>query len=170
MHPMKLPRIPPAVSGLSQPAAVAAPQRPEHIVLAVHQEHVLLLRIARKRKSPRGSLSQRFLAHKEFLHELPLLCKNLNPVVGAVAHVHKPVVRNAHAMDWISKLLVCLARRVIRSRIGVAWHIPVRTPHPLVRTRLRIEHNEPLVPVAVGYEYLVRLLIDLDSSRPPEHR
>src|SRR5207249_4131111 len=44
----------------------------------------------------------------------------------------------------------------------------VRTPHALVRTRIRVEYDDPFVSVAVGDEQFVRLRVDEHVGRLPE--
>src|SRR6202040_3685867 len=105
MYPVELPGVAAAVTNLAQNISAAALDRPQYVVLAIRHDHVLLFRVPRENEIPSGSLPQSFLAHKQFLHELAFLREYLNSIVGAVANINKPVVRNMHAVHRIPELL-----------------------------------------------------------------
>ena len=98
---------------------------------------------------PRGRRRQGELAH-----EGAVLLEDLDPVVHPVADVDEPVGRDAHAVHRVPELLD--ARVARRPAVGA--------PVALVGAGGRVEHDHPVVGVAVRHVQLV------GRARPPARR
>src|SRR6202030_1404157 len=106
MYRVELARIATVVPGHPQHGAIAAAQCPDHVVGVVSHQEILLTGIAREGDATNGSGLSRCRMHEEFLHELALLREYLDPVVGPIAYVNKPIVGDVGAVDGRPELLV----------------------------------------------------------------
>ena len=98
---MELPCSATRVTDCTHKRAIAAEQNPDHVVLPVGNQQVFLGCVMREGNIVIGSHANCLRVHEKFLYEFPFLCKHLNPVVGAIANIHQPVLRNMHAMNGI---------------------------------------------------------------------
>ena len=120
--------------------AVAPQQNPDHVVFTVGDEQIFLRWVVRKYKVVIGAHSDRLRVDQKFLHEFAFFCKDLNPVVGSIANVNKPIIREMDAMDGIPEQFDrSLVGNVAPSEVFIAWRIAVGAPHPLEGSRLRVD-------------------------------
>ena len=152
----------------------------DFLVVAVGDEHVALLRIVRERDVPHGSPRRhdaeltsdrgafRVPRHDAFFDEPAVLLEHLNPITRAIADVHHPVFCNVDA-GHVAELPYRRSGRIVRAAAFRRRFLTVRAPVPFVRTGLRIEDDDPVIPT-VGDEDLVRGRVHGDSSRPVQGR
>ena len=86
VHMVKFACIMAAVTERTHHGAVAPTEDPDHVVLSVGYEQVLLAWIMREGKVIAGPLADRLSADEEFLLERAFLCENLNPVGRSIAN------------------------------------------------------------------------------------
>ena len=113
-----------------------------------------LRRVARERDVEHDAVAERVLRNLRFLHERAVLAEHLNAIVGAVAHIHQPVVGDLRAVHR-AEHLGYRRRRIVRAGIGVVRLLAVRAPMPLVRAGVGVEHDHAAIAVAVGDVHFV---------------
>jgi hypothetical protein len=101
MHVMELPCIAARVAYRADGGAIASKQNPDDVVLPIGDQQVFLGGIVREGDIVVGTHANGIWVHEEFLHELAVLGKNLDSVVGSIAHVNEAVMRNMDAMNGI---------------------------------------------------------------------
>ena len=107
-------------------------------------------------------------AMNDLLHERAVALKHLDPVVGAIAHVHQPVVRDVRAVHRAAELPRRRRIRIVRPEIRVVRLVAVGAPVALELAGVRIDDHDAPVAVAVGDVRLVHLRIDDDLRGAPE--
>jgi hypothetical protein len=117
---VELPGIAAIVAERGKYFAVAAAQRPDHVVRGIAQHHVFLFGVLGKNGHADGSGALRHGANKKFLQEFSLLGKYLISVIDAVAHVYQAIVRYANAVNGRPELLVMRTIGIVGTRIGIA--------------------------------------------------
>jgi len=85
MDGVELAGLAPAVAEAGQDLERLAQHDVDLLVRAIHQVHVLLLRVLRKGDVPRGAIAERVLRNERFLNERPVWFEYLYPVIDAVA-------------------------------------------------------------------------------------
>ena len=111
---MELSRVAAVAAERSGERAVAAVVDPHHVVRAVGDEHVPLLRIAgeremihsaarRRRRAPDAAAVRparlRGRMHEPLPDELPLLGEHLHAIAAALAHIDETVAREMNAVQ-----------------------------------------------------------------------
>src|SRR5687767_6028676 len=112
-----------------------------------------------KRDVEDDAVAERVLRNLRFLDECAVFPEYLNAVVRAVADIHEAVGRERRAM-YGSEGFGKWCRRIEWSGVAVVRLDAVRTPVTLVCTRVRIEHDDATIAVAVGYVHFVGREID----------
>src|SRR5205807_7187481 len=103
---------------------------------------VPLAGVGREVHVPSGAAAPGLARHDELRDKLAAPPEDLDPVVAAVADVDETVPRDPYAMH----------RRSERRDAPVAGRAPVGAPVALVGAGLRVEHDDPVVAIAVGDE------------------
>ena len=119
----------------------------------------------RSHTEPFGSVSRR---DAELLHEGAVLAEHLDAVVGAVADIDEPVVRQPHAMHGVGEAARQAAPRVVGRQLVVVRLFAVGAPVPLVGAGLGVEHDDAAVAVAVGDVELAGRIVGHHVRGPAE--
>ena len=117
---------------------------------------------------PDRSRAARVLGVERLLHELAVRLEDLQPVVGAVAHVDEPVVRALDAVHRVAELLRGRRRGIVRAEVGVVRLVAVGAPVALHLAGVGVEHGDALVEIAVRDIGFVGFRIDPDLGDAAE--
>src|SRR5215831_11369637 len=120
----------------------------------------LLLRVGGQRQIP----CKWRLGPDQLLYELAVVGEHLDAPVLPIGQVHHPVVGHADRMRdvemrgalGIGKSL----RRNDRTAVLAAWRLAKGAPHPLERAGVRVEDDDAVIAVTVGYEQFVGWRMD----------
>src|SRR5437762_7819450 len=151
------------------------------LIRSVGNDEEGLVAIGRKRDIPYGPTSKRLLRNERFLDECSILLENLNTIVRPIAYVNQPVIRDSCGMHnaelwWRRAGRIILARAVLmlNSAVEGTWQtlscvLEVRiiglpsicAPMAFVSPGLRIEHDDPVIHVAISdVEFMRRFIND----------
>ena len=127
-------------------------------------------RVGREHEFRHRTVQAGVLFEERFRDERAVLPEHLHAVVDAVAHVNEPVLGETHAVHGPAELRGRWLRRIVRRCLLVAGRLAVRAPVPLVGARLRVEHDDAPVAVAVRDVDFFRRNVDVEVGRAAEIR
>src|SRR6266566_10125571 len=163
--------------------AIGAIEDPQHVVRAIGNEKIFLLRIRRKREvihGPAGRIghapdSSTMRAARlcrgvdpELLYKLTLLGEDLNPIAAPLADVDETVVRGMRTVQGRRELLLIRGRTgyVIGRRgiiVNLAQREAVASPSALESACVHIVDQHALVQKTVGYVDLAGVFIEVEG-------
>jgi len=96
-----------------------------------------------------GTIAEGLLGDEYLLYERAVLLKDLDSIVMAIPHVYQPIIRDSNGVNE-TELFRYRFAWIVWAKIGIVWFVTVRSPVTFVRSRVRVEHDDPLIEVSVG--------------------
>ena len=166
VHGEALARLPAAVAEARENLHRLAQHDVDLLVLAVGEEHVLLLRILRERDVPHRAVAERVGRDEHFLHERAVRLEDLDAIVRAVADVDAGRRSTARrSAPGCGTAVIGGAFGIVGAEIRVVRLVAVRAPVALELAGVGVDDDDALVAVAVGDVGLVGLRDRRRSSR-----
>ena len=133
------------------------------LIATVGHIQIFLCRVLREVHVPRGSVGLGLRLHLDLAQELAFEREHLEAVVRTIADVDDAIVGGLGAVDGTAEPFDERRPRRVRAEIElVVRRIAVRAPEALHLSRVRVEHGDAFIAVAVGDERFVRLRIDVN--------